>query len=170
MNGGTNQGQFTLSEGSGPSSIASVLKQTETTLMVHWSGGGQIKSESEKWTLETLMRAAAAFPAKVAACPQRTHAILTKYSTNLSFVAYAKKNKIRLRDYSMVSRYTNHLLDTYMEYKNNLARLQRVLGDPKGFKLAPVANPINIGFDDLVGEKEHMKKAMTLIVFDIDQM
>jgi hypothetical protein len=168
MNGSSEEEEFTLSKGSGGSSVSAVLKETETTISVNWSGGGQIKPEAEEWTLESLMRAAAGFPTKVAACPQRTYAILTKYNSNLSFVAYARKNKIRLRDYSVAARYAGDLLDMYMEYKSNLARLQDVLSNPNAYKLAPVSDPIDIKVNGLVEERKNMKKAMKRIVHEID--
>jgi hypothetical protein len=41
MNGSTND--FTLSEGSSLSNMSAALNETENTITVNWSGGGQIK-------------------------------------------------------------------------------------------------------------------------------
>jgi hypothetical protein len=43
MNGSGGASEFTLSEGLGKSSSSAALSQTETTITVNWSGGGQIK-------------------------------------------------------------------------------------------------------------------------------
>ena len=42
MNGSTNN-EFTLSEGSSMTELNASLSETETTVTVSWSGGGQIK-------------------------------------------------------------------------------------------------------------------------------
>jgi hypothetical protein len=167
---GAGDGEFTLSKGSGSSSIAATLKQTETTISVNWSGGGQIKPEGEEWSLETLMRVAAGFPTKVAACPQRTYAILSKYNNNLSFLTYTRKHKIRIRDYSVAQRYTGDLLDMYMEYKSHLSRVQNILSEPTAYKIAPVADPINVSVKILLLERKKIKAAMALIVEEIDEL
>ena len=60
-------------------------KSTETTIAVNWAGGGSIKSPEKPWTIETMTEAAAAFPDLVAMTPQRTYAILTKYTALESF-------------------------------------------------------------------------------------
>lgn len=48
------------------------LKNCETTITVNWNGGGDIKPADELWSIESLTKAAAAFPYNVARCPQRT--------------------------------------------------------------------------------------------------
>lgn len=62
-----------------------LAKNAETTITVNWSGGGSIKNPSADWTIESLKNAAAAFLDLVAICPQRTNAILTKYTALESF-------------------------------------------------------------------------------------
>jgi hypothetical protein len=44
MNGSTND--FTLSEGSSLSNMSAALNETENTITVNWTGGGQIKPGS----------------------------------------------------------------------------------------------------------------------------
>jgi hypothetical protein len=41
-------------------------KETETTIFVNWSGGGQLKESSAPWDVETLMQVATRFPDLVA--------------------------------------------------------------------------------------------------------
>ena len=60
-------------------------RETETTITVNWSGGGSIKDPTKDWGIGTLKQAAAAFPELVAITPQRTYAILTKYTSLTSF-------------------------------------------------------------------------------------
>jgi hypothetical protein len=62
-----------------------ITRDTETTIAVNWSGGGSIKNPGDDWSIATLKRTAAAFPDLVAITPQRTYAILTKYTALESF-------------------------------------------------------------------------------------
>lgn len=136
------------------------------------TGGGQIRPDNDEWTLESIFKVAATFPVKVAACPQRTYAILTRYDTNLSFETFRRSNKIKIRNYAPAQRYTQDLLDMYMEYKAILARLQHVLANPADYQLATgrVVDPISIGVKQLLEERKAMKKAMSKIVQEIEQM
>lgn len=93
----------------------SINKNTETTIAVNWSGGGSIKEPSEAWTIESMTNAAAQFPDLVAMTPQRTYAILTKYTALESFQRQIENYSIL--DYENASIYTGMLLDHYMEYK-----------------------------------------------------
>lgn len=90
-------------------------KETETTITVNWSGGGSIKHPADPWTIETLKKAAAAFPEYVAITPQRTFAILTKYTALKSF--HEKCKEISVLDYENAGIYTGALLDSFMDYK-----------------------------------------------------
>lgn len=80
-----------------------------------WSGGGSIKDPTEDWTIASLKKAAAAFPDLVAITPQRTYAILTKYTALASF--HDKKDDFSPLDYESAGIYTRALLDHYMDYK-----------------------------------------------------
>ncbi|KAF2108743.1 hypothetical protein BDV96DRAFT_652676 [Lophiotrema nucula] len=168
MNGTANE--FTLSEGTSSSNLNATMSQTEATITMNWSGGGQIKSEDEEWSLESMFRAAAAFPKNVAACPQRTWAILTKYDNNRSFLEWADKRNIKVPQFSNVQQYTSDLLDMYMEYKNNLARIQACTANPAGFKLSPYRNPVNLSIESMVKERKLIKAEMKKIVDVIDQI
>jgi hypothetical protein len=90
-------------------------KNTETTIAVNWSGGGSIKDPSEAWTIEAMKKAASAFPDLVAITPQRTYAILTKYTGLESF--QRQKEKFTLLEYENAKIYTDAMLDHYMDYK-----------------------------------------------------
>ncbi|KAF3008205.1 hypothetical protein E8E14_008744 [Neopestalotiopsis sp. 37M] len=88
----------------------------ETNVSVSWSGGGEIKDPSIKeWGVKELKAAAIEFPDKVAKFPQRTHAILTKYTTLRSY--QVAKNKGSPLDYENAGVYTSALLDAYTDYK-----------------------------------------------------
>ena len=90
-------------------------KETETTITVNWSGGGSIKDPTEDWSIASIKKAAAAFPELVAITPQRTYAILTKYTALESF--HRQASRFSLLDYENAGIYTNSLLDRYMDYK-----------------------------------------------------
>ncbi|KAF4946253.1 hypothetical protein FGADI_11330 [Fusarium gaditjirri] len=84
-----------------------------TTITVNWSGGGDIKPDSiNEWDIKSLTRVAMDFPDKVAACPQRTYAILTKYTSLRSFHEATVRGSPL--DYENAGIYTNSLLDAYM--------------------------------------------------------
>lgn len=92
-----------------------IEKSGETTVTVNWAGGGSIKPTNADWTIDTLKRAAAAFPDMVAVTPQRTYAILTKYTSLASF--HALKTDFSPLEYENAGIYTGSLLDSYMDYK-----------------------------------------------------
>ncbi|KAF8419175.1 hypothetical protein EV426DRAFT_616215 [Tirmania nivea] len=162
--------ELTPSECSDGSQLSSTLSKTETTLSVSWSGGGQIKLINEEWSLDTLFRAAAEFPARVASCPQRTWAILTKYDNSRDFVRWADKNKITIPQFQGIQAYTSELLDMYMGYKNNIARLQAVLRNPKDYVRSSAPDAISINIAALVEKRKKMKAQMGLIVKEIDTL
>jgi hypothetical protein len=89
---------------------------TETTISVNWSGGGMIKETGEQWTIETLKNVAAGFPDMVAITPQRTYAILTKYTSLESF--HRHKVTFSPLSYENAGVYTNSLMEHYMDYKS----------------------------------------------------
>ncbi|KAI0340777.1 hypothetical protein BDW22DRAFT_1359593 [Trametopsis cervina] len=104
--------------GSGEGAKTNALSKidAETTIAVSWRGGGDIKSKDvTDWTLDTLKQVAIAFPERIMACPLRTNAILTKYTSLKSF--YSKKIKGTPLDYENAGVYSAALLDAYMDYK-----------------------------------------------------
>lgn len=121
--------------------------------------------------MDTLLQAAASFPSKVASCPQRTWAILTKYDTNAKFIAYADAEDIEVKDFASVTPYASDLLDQYMVYKNNLAILHRVLATPAAYRISSVAaHPIHVSVKALIEERKLMKAEMVKIIAQIDKL
>ncbi|RPB27803.1 hypothetical protein L211DRAFT_890941 [Terfezia boudieri ATCC MYA-4762] len=157
-----------LNEGSDGSQLSSTLSETETTISVSWSGGKLINLEDKEWSLDTLLRTAAGFPTKIVCCPRRTWAILTKYESNRSFVRWADKNKISIPQYQDIQAYTSHLLDMYMAYKANIARLGAVLRNPQDYVVSSVHDAISTDVAGLEHQRETMKAQMGLIVKEID--
>jgi len=103
----------------------------------------------------------------VSSCPRRTWAILTKYDNNRDFLQWAGENKVTIPQYQGIQAYTSNLLDTYMEYKNNIARLQTVLQSPKDYMMSSV-DAIPTSTAALINERDKMRKQMGLIVKEID--
>ncbi|KAF3907964.1 hypothetical protein ABW21_db0207796 [Orbilia brochopaga] len=172
MNGAPN-GDFGLREGSDFSALAASLSETETTVTVNWSGGGQIKPDGMAWTLDNLMSVAASFPSKVAACPQRTWAILTKYDKNPSFVEWKNtkaKGGLKILHFSAVQQYTADLLDMYMVYKNNLEKLQAVMLNLTAYRLSSSSSPVSLTIESLVEERTKIKAEMRKIAGVIDEL
>lgn len=92
-------------------------KNSEVNITVNWSGGGQLKEGGDKWDIDTLTEVAVRFPDLVASCPQRTHAILTKYTALRGYLEWKGLNNPLPLDYDLASLYTCELLDVYMGYK-----------------------------------------------------
>ncbi|QRV88308.1 hypothetical protein RhiJN_16326 [Ceratobasidium sp. AG-Ba] len=160
--------------GVGPSSLSSTLQSRlqgcETTIAVNWSGGGLIKPDDEEWSLESLFRVAAAFPAQVAACPRRTWAILTPYNNNHTFLTWSIPKAVTPYDFHGVSAYAADLLDRYMAYKNNVRRIQGVLDSPRLYMTSPGNHPIEISVAALVHARKKMKHEMSNITEEVDMI
>ena len=156
LKGGLNKvaGEFTLNEGIGLLEVNAALNQTEIIITVNWSGGGQLKEEAEEWSLESLFKAAADFPAYVDCCPQRTWAILTKYDNNRSFLEWADRYNIKVPSFTNYQQYISDLLDVFMEYKNNLSRIQAVLARPELYTISQATAPVDINAETLVAERK----------------
>ncbi|EON69945.1 hypothetical protein W97_09210 [Coniosporium apollinis CBS 100218] len=101
---------------------SNLTKNTEITIWVNWSGGGQIKKEEELWTIDSLTAAAARFPALVAKTPQYTHAIVTKYTALRSF--HVTFGDISPLSYENAAAFTNLF---FVEYRQLFKELTRVL-------------------------------------------
>lgn len=71
----------------------------------------------EKWDVDTLTEVAVRFADLVAACPQRTHATLTKYTALRGYLEWNLANNVLHLDYELAQLYTAELLDVYMGYK-----------------------------------------------------
>ncbi|GMG09627.1 unnamed protein product [Aspergillus oryzae] len=78
---------------------------------VSWAGGGDIRDDETKvegWTIESMAKAAFAFPDRVRHTPQRTHAVITKYSalrSRLESVCSLLSSKIYRADYLVSADY-----------------------------------------------------------------
>jgi hypothetical protein len=94
---------------------AEFAQSAETTVSVSWSGGGVLKKPEEAWNISTVTATASKFADLVAQTPQRTSAILTKYTSLRSFVMVQKD--ISPLNYDNAGVYTGDLLDAYMDYK-----------------------------------------------------
>lgn len=107
----------------------------------------------------------------VAACPQRTWAILTPYDQNKTFVAWAEKNKITVPRFRIAQAYTSRLLDMYMLYKNNLARVQSALSDPTNYTAVDgVPLAVEVGIGALLTARKQMREEMRKIVAQVDEL
>ena len=52
VNGANPSREFTLNDDSTSKATDAALKMTKTTIIVNWSGGGQIKQDAEEWSLD----------------------------------------------------------------------------------------------------------------------
>ncbi|KAK0543656.1 hypothetical protein OC846_006338 [Tilletia horrida] len=130
-------------DGAGNLAIAkkNLAMNTEISINVSWAGGGSIKPYDEEWSIDSLMAAANRFPYLVSRFPQRTHAILTKYSALRSFVML-KAPSISPLQYENATIYTDTLLDYYLEYTLLAKRVSADIGDvQKGLKRFKVIPP-----------------------------
>lgn len=125
---------------------------------------------SDRWSLETLLAAAAAFPANVAESPHHTSAVLTKYSTNRSFLKWADEREITVRDYATVERYTGDLLDMFGGYQNNIGLVSDVIAHPEKYRVSSALDAINIVIEDLVQARNAMKVEVRSIVGLVEQL
>ncbi|KAF2805523.1 uncharacterized protein BDZ99DRAFT_423807 [Mytilinidion resinicola] len=101
-------------------------QEYSTEIKLNWSGGGDIKPDDVKeWDIPALTRVAMEFPDNVAACPQRTYAILTKYSSLRSF--HEQMVKGSPLDYENAGIYTSSLLDAYMDYKSMWKEIAEII-------------------------------------------
>ncbi|KAF8648227.1 hypothetical protein AX16_006364 [Volvariella volvacea WC 439] len=169
LNGAGDKG-FVLKSSDFNSTFAPEMKQTETSIFVNWCGGGQIKRDDEQWSLESLFRAAAAFPNKVAACPQRCWAILTRYPNNPKFLHSELGSTTKVHNFAGVQQYAADLLDAYIEYKNNLLIVNKILDDPTAYVLGPGNQPVDVRAEALIEERQNMKSEMAKIVSEIEKL
>ncbi|KAK6541559.1 hypothetical protein TWF694_007364 [Orbilia ellipsospora] len=174
MNTMNTENELTLSDipANGSFGSASASKDTETSISVNWMGGGEIKRPDQGWDLDSLYAAAANFPWKVAECPQRTWAILTKYKQNRSYVEWSKKQQV-LRsplDYDNVISYTGELFDSYMEYKVLLRKLRDIIKNRKKYEECKNPNAIPVDVLSLVAVRSALHDEMSKIVKAVDTL
>ncbi len=117
------------------------------------------------------MRVAAGFPARVAECPKRTWAILTKYDTDRAFLAWAAPHGVRVPHFGHAQQYAADLLDGYMQFRSQLARLQLVLADPAAYaRNAAVADAVEPAAAPLVAQMRAVRADMRKIAAQIDKL
>ncbi|KAH8662562.1 hypothetical protein BX600DRAFT_399566, partial [Xylariales sp. PMI_506] len=160
-------GEMTLdTHGSGSSkSFSSALRNTESHISVSWMGGGQIKDEKTLWDVNSVFAAAAAFPKRVSERPQRTWAILTKYKSNKTFVAWSRNKLFKALEYDQVTSYTAELFDSYMDYKLLLKDLQVVIDDRDSFQpRSGVMDALDSSMETLLSVRSAMREEQTKII------
>ncbi|MCJ1287446.1 hypothetical protein MMC26_006797 [Xylographa opegraphella] len=153
----------------------SVWNDTETTISVNWSGGGEIKDPATKWDLATVVDVASRFPHLVETSAQRTSAILTKYSSLRSFVSanatlIAKNGPTggySIKNYELCQLYTMDLFSAYMAYKSIWTQLSDMMKHTHRFqereKSKDVPDPIALTAESLNEARLFARKEMTLI-------
>ena len=109
---------------------------------MNWQGGGDIKpNDITEWDVPSLKRVAMEFPDLVAQCPQRTHAILTKYTGLRSF--YEQSIKGSPLDYENAGVYSSALLDAYTDYKSMWKQVQTYIWEVDNGQSSLTARPTN---------------------------
>lgn len=119
------------------------------------------------------MRAANTFSQRVAECPRKTWAILSRYDTVPEWQKWAREHTpspIETRKYDTVQRYTADLLDIHMEYKANLIHINEVLSSPEKYIVSSRADACPVTIEALLDEKRQIKKEMDRIVSDIEEL
>ncbi|KKY19401.1 hypothetical protein UCDDS831_g05370 [Diplodia seriata] len=150
---------------------AEVLQDTEITISVNWTGGGDIKKPEVPWSLNTVVAVANAFPSMVARSSSKTAAVLTRYESLRGFQAWkwrmeAKENgwveRLQQLNYTPCSLYTAELFDSLMAYKKLWKRIGGMLKDPSRWQARkPVVRikPLPDGHDLLYESPVNTRKA-----------
>lgn len=178
----TTEVTFSPSDSMASNSLSSVMSGIESTISVAWMGGGQVKDGEYKfrqldshivnilpantpWDLPSVLAAAAAFPANVADCPQRTWAILTKYKANRSFVEWSSASMAKTLEYDQINSYTAELFDHYMDYKLLLKHLQTIIDDRDSFQMRTgVKDALDVSLETLLSVKTVLRQEQSKIV------
>ncbi|KAK6725252.1 hypothetical protein SNK04_004057 [Fusarium graminearum] len=167
MNSKTEVEEFVLgpSDNSSRSTLATALKDTETTISISWIGGAQIKDASRAWDIDSMYEAAAAFPAAVAQCPQRTWAILTPYKANRSFVKWSTGSPVKALQYDLIASFTAELFDSFMDYKMLLKDVQNIISNRKDYRQRiGVVDAIDTKLKTLLSVRGALRDEQTKIV------
>lgn len=167
MNSKSEVDDFVLgpSDGSARSSVGAALKDTETTISISWIGGAQIKEPSRAWDVDSMYEAAAAFPAAVSKCPQRTWAILTPYKANRSFVKWSTGGPVKTLQYDLIASYTAELFDSFMDYKLLLKDVQNIISNRKDYRQrVGVVDAIDTNLRTLLSVRGALRDEQTKIV------
>ena len=116
------------------------------------------------------MRVASSFSHRVAECPHKTWAILTRYDALDSFINWAKASAVKIRSYDNIQRHVADLLDTHLEYKSILARLNDALSNQEKYVTSAGEDAIPVTIKALVFERSQLKREMDLIVKEIEDL
>ncbi|KAF2754729.1 hypothetical protein EJ05DRAFT_131526 [Pseudovirgaria hyperparasitica] len=120
------------------------LQDTEITISVNWTGGGEVKKPEVPWTLASVVAVANAFPSMVARSCSKTQAILMRYTALKSFQQWKWKmvakdpdwaKKFIILNYAPCQLYTSDLFDAMMSYKKLWKRISEILKNPSKFKI-----------------------------------
>ncbi|KAK4496664.1 hypothetical protein PRZ48_012646 [Zasmidium cellare] len=165
----TTQVVYSSADSEWADNLASSLTGIETTVSVAWMGGGQIKPPTTSWDLESVLAAAAAFPANVAQSPQRTWAMLTKYKANRSFVQWAGSSMAKILEYDQINSYSAELFDHYMDYKLLLKQLQYVISHRDDFERKSLTiNALDTDVQTLLSVKSALRAEQAKIVLAVE--
>ena len=148
-----------------------VWDDTETTISVSWSGGGDIKPPEDKWDLQTVVDVATRFPHLVQTCAQRTSAVLTRYTSLRSFNEANARNpdddKFAILDYDLCSLYTQDLFNAFVVYKNIWAELSDIMKYTEQYRerepSQDIPNPVQLTPRGLNDARVLARKGMTQI-------
>lgn len=117
---------------------SSVWDDTETTISVNWSGGGEVKPQNQKWDLATVVDVANRFPTLVEYCAERTNAILTNYTCLRNFHEENAKlgpgKEFVIKKYELCSLYTQDLYNSYMAYKEAWIQISDTIKYPDKYR------------------------------------
>ena len=148
-----------------------ISQDVETSISIHWDGGGNIKPLDDKWDIGTVVEVASRFPHLVETCPQRTSAILTRYTSLRSFNEADAQNlsedKFRILDYDLCSFYTQELFGAFLAYKNVWAEITEMLKHPELYRerepTKPYPHPILLAPQSLGEARLLARKGLTEI-------
>ncbi|OJD16850.1 hypothetical protein AJ78_03040 [Emergomyces pasteurianus Ep9510] len=132
-----------------------IWTDTDLSISVTWSGGGNIKKPKASWDLPTIIQAANDFPAQVSKYSQRTQAILMSYNSVRSFHEFNAKaaRPFVVLDYRLCELYTAELL---MIKTPDLYQAKEATDK--------VRNPIDCDPTSLNQAKIDCRKGMTMIL------
>lgn len=120
--------------------------------------------ENTPWDIDSIFKAAAAFPQRVSERPQLTWAILTKYKSNRSFIEWASNKPVKTLEYDQVSSYTAELFDSYMDYKILLKYVQLIIDDPDSYEAVDGEDALDTSIDTLLGVRLAFRKEQCKII------
>jgi len=116
-------------QGDVSTSKSNLNRDCEINITVNWAGEGQLKNSDRTWTIDSLMATASRFSELVVKCPQRTHAILTRYTALRGFLDWAMTRRLTMLDYDVAQLYADELMDVYLGYKAIWKDIRNLLED-----------------------------------------